>query len=206
MHIIFVSGIGTDVGKTVASAILVEHLQADYWKPVQSGFPTDSQHIKQWISNKKTVIHPEAFCFNQPLPPHIAASREHMSISIQSIIDKMPQTSNPYLIVEGAGGIMVPLNQTQWMYQLIQEMKAEVILVSRNYLGSINHSLLTAACCKQHKIPVLGWIFNDHYLDYEKEIVQWTKIKKIISLTNAKEININFIKKMAKQISLHIIH
>ena len=85
-------------------------------------------------------------------------------------------SSNDFLIIEGAGGLMVPLNGKEFAADLFKKLNAKIILVSRNYLGSINHSLLTAQVCKHYRLPVAGWLFNDQYLDYENEIVQWSGI------------------------------
>src|SRR5438105_12061143 len=92
---------------------------------------------------------------------------------------------------------MVPLNENEFVIDLIQQLNAKVILVSRNYLGSINHSLLTAAICKQRKLNVVGWIFNDQYMNYEDEIVQWSGYKKIASIPFIKDVNSAFIKQQA---------
>src|ERR1044072_6743624 len=114
MKKIFVTGIGTDVGKTVASAIICEALQADYWKPVQTGsyFSTDSDKIRKYISNSRTQIHPEAFVLRQYMPPHAAAELEGKQITLDSI--NVPKTENT-LVIEGAGGIMVPLNEREFI-------------------------------------------------------------------------------------------
>jgi dethiobiotin synthetase len=183
---IFITGIGTGVGKTVAAAIVVEALQADYWKPVQAGLEegTDSLTVQQLISNTHTEIHPELYRLSLPASPHIAAREEgitiqlpHIAAAYQEIVSRQsPATALPprALVIEGAGGIMVPLNEQEFTGDLIARLHARVILVSRNYLGSINHSLLTAAYCKAHNLDVLGWLFNDQYLSYEQEIVAWS--------------------------------
>jgi dethiobiotin synthetase len=159
MSRLFVTGIGTDVGKTVASAILCEALHADYWKPVQTGsyFSTDSDKLKKYISNSKTVIHPESFVLRQYMSPHAAAELEGKHIELSAI--DVPQTSNT-LVIEGAGGIMVPLNDKEFIVDLIVKTEAEVVLVIQNYLGSINHSILSIDALKFRNIPVKGIIFN----------------------------------------------
>lgn len=159
MRRIFVTGIGTDVGKTVASAIIVEALQADYWKPVQTGsyFSTDADKIRKYISNTKTTIHPESFVLKQYMSPHAAAELEGMSISLDKIVP--PKTDNT-LVIEGAGGIMVPLNDKEFIVDMIQSFQAEVVLVIQNYLGSINHSILSIDALRFRNIPVLGIVFN----------------------------------------------
>jgi dethiobiotin synthetase len=220
MNTIFITGTGTDVGKTVAAAIVTEALEADYWKPVQAGFDegTDSIFIQSIISNKKTIIYPETYKLKLPASPHIAARKEGIKISLDEIyadylkivngqrpimnkepvdtIHRSPLTIHN-LIIEGAGGLMVPLNENEFVLDLIKKLNAKVILVSRNYLGSINHSLLTASVCTANNIDVLGWIFNDRYMNYEQEIVQWSGYPKIASLPFSKTISQNFIKEQA---------
>ena len=204
---IFITGIGTGIGKTVVSAIVTEALEADYWKPIQAGFDhgTDALQVSSLITNTKTIIHPEVYKLHMPASPHIAARAEGERISIESIVNSKPSTANNFqlstfnsrLVVEGAGGILVPLNDQEFVIDLIEQLGAKVILVSRNYLGSINHSLLTAAICKQRNIDVIGWIFNDQYLDYEEEIVRWTGYPKIASIPLAEKIDKAFVLQQA---------
>lgn len=155
----FITGIGTGIGKTVVSSILTEKLQADYWKPIQSGDldVSDSLFVGNLISNTKTVIHPERYRLGQPLSPHLSARIDGVHITTDSI--KIPETNNS-LIIEGAGGLMVPLNDKELICDLIKLLGAKVIVVSQNYLGSINHTLLTLEVLKANQIPVEGLIFN----------------------------------------------
>ena len=197
---IFITGIGTGIGKTIVSAIVTEALQADYWKPIQAGFDdgTDALQVSSLISNKKTIIHPEVYKLQMSASPHIAARNEGIEISLKKIVDHSPY---PPLgdggVVEGAGGILVPLNDNEFVIDLIEQLGVRVILVSRNYLGSINHSLLTASICKQRNIDVIGWIFNNQYLDYEEEIVRWSGYPKIASIPLAKKIDKAFVLQQA---------
>ena len=155
---LFVTGIGTDVGKTIASAILTEALQADYWKPIQAGDleHSDSIKIKSQISNSKSHIFENSYKLNTPASPHYAAQLDGIAIDINQI--KEPKTSN-HLVIEGAGGLLVPLNDTDCIIDLIQN-DYEVILVSRHYLGSINHTLLSLEALKNRNIPCAGIIFS----------------------------------------------
>ncbi len=225
MQPIFITGIGTDVGKTLIAAIVTQALQADYWKPIQAGFSegTDSKWINQIINNKSTTIYNEAYKLKLPASPHIAARDEKININLDEILNqfhKIQNTKNKlqeninenslsenlqlstvnYLIIEGAGGLMVPLNDHEFVADLIKKLNAKVILVSRNYLGSINHSLLTAMVCKQYNLDVVGWIFNDQYLQYEDEIVRWSGFPKIASVPFEKNINKDFINEQANKI------
>jgi dethiobiotin synthetase len=159
MKLLFVTGIGTGVGKTLVSAILTETLSADYWKPVQSGFDegTDSETVKKLISKPEGRIFPEIYLLKAPVSPHAAAKKENISIKIKLL--KVPKTKKT-LIIEGAGGLMVPLNDHELMVDFIKKLNAEVILVVRHYLGSINHTLLSVKALEVMKIRVAGIIFN----------------------------------------------
>lgn len=201
MERIFVTGIGTGIGKTFVSAILAKALDADYWKPVQAGYSagTDSEWVANWLQETGSVVHPEVYRLAKPASPHIAAREEGITIDISKICEKIPQNDRT-LLIEGAGGILVPLNETQFVADLIKEMGAKVILVSRNYLGSINHSLLTARVCREMQIPVIGWVFNDQYLDYEEEIVKWSNFPRIASIPWTDNINGTFINSQAAAI------
>lgn len=113
--------------------------------------------------------------------PHLAAEAENIEIKIKNIVNHLPKTKNTF-VIEGAGGLMVPLNKKKLMLNLILKLKAQVIIVSKNELGSINHSLLTAAVLKKEKADVLGWIFNEEYKNYEEEIAGWSGFPVIASV------------------------
>ena len=155
---LFITGISTDVGKTIVSTIITEALEADYWKPIQAGDldNSDSHFIKSKITNQKSIIFPNAYQFNTPASPHLAAELEGITIDLKNIIE--PKTTN-HLVIEGAGGVFVPLNNTDLVIDLIQP-NYKVIVVSRHYLGSINHTLLTIEALKSRNLKVAGIIFN----------------------------------------------
>ncbi|MEO9966236.1 MAG: dethiobiotin synthase [Reichenbachiella sp.] len=153
----FVTGIDTDSGKTVASAILVEKLQADYWKPIQAGAPTDSDTIRSLVKGERK-IHPEGIVLKAPMSPHAAAKLENINLNLTDI--KMPSAEKT-LVIEGAGGLMVPINDHEFVIDLAKQFEAEVILVSRNYLGSINHTMLSIDYLKSNGFDIAGIIFND---------------------------------------------
>ncbi|ADB41528.1 dethiobiotin synthase [Spirosoma linguale] len=156
---LIVAGIGTEIGKTVSSAVLVEALQADYWKPVQSGGldDSDTDTVRRLISNTKSYFHPEAYRLTQPLSPHAAAEIDGVTIDLAKF--NLPETENS-LVVELAGGLMVPLNDHELTIDLVQKLALPVVLVSRNYLGSINHTLLSVEACRSRNIPLVGILFN----------------------------------------------
>ncbi|MFD1256539.1 dethiobiotin synthase [Mucilaginibacter terrae] len=168
---LFVTGIGTDVGKTVVSAILVEKLKADYWKPIQSGDlnNSDTMKVRSLISNKESQFHPEAYRLTQPFSPHKSAALDGITINLNNIT--LPQTNNQ-LIIEGAGGLMVPLNDTHFIIDLIKKFDAEVVLVVKHYLGSINHTLLSLELLKQKKIKVRTLIFNGNRDEWSENVIK----------------------------------
>jgi dethiobiotin synthetase len=170
MEKLFVTGIDTNAGKTVIAAILAEALKADYWKPVQAGelHDTDTMKARALVSNTVSVFHPEAYRLNMPMSPHAAAARDGVTIDLDSIL--LPDTNNT-LIIEGAGGLLVPLNDREFVIDLIKKLDAEVVLVSRHYLGSINHTLLSAGMLKQHGIKVRGIIFNGDEIEGTEAII-----------------------------------
>ncbi|PTT01533.1 dethiobiotin synthase [Pedobacter sp. HMWF019] len=156
---LFVTGIGTGIGKTIVSALITEQLQADYWKPVQAGDleQSDSMKVGSLISNAHSTIHPEAFRLKMAASPHKAAAAEQLEILPEDF--KLPEI-NKQLVIEGAGGLMVPLSETFLMIDLIQQLEAEVVLVIRNYLGCINHTLLSLELLKYRTIPIRQIVFN----------------------------------------------
>ena len=155
---LFITGISTDVGKTIASAIIVEALQADYWKPIQAGDlnHSDTHKVQSLVSNSQSHFHSNSYALQTPASPHLAAAIDGLTIAMNQIQE--PKTTN-HLVVEGAGGILVPLNETQSVVDLIQP-DYKVIVVSRHYLGSINHTLLTIEALQNRQIQVAGIIFS----------------------------------------------
>jgi len=200
MRKIFVTGIGTDVGKTFVSAVLTEALKADYWKPVQCGFEpiTDSALVKKLLSNTESKIQPETYLLKEPLSPHAAAQRENVVIDLKKIT--LPDSKNSALIIEGAGGLMVPLNDKDLMVDLITYFKAETIVVADFYLGSINHTLLTCSELKNRSIPVTGIIFNGDFNQESADIIlKQTGLKMLGAIPREKEINAQVVSKYASQ-------
>lgn len=171
------------MGKTIASAIITEALEADYWKPVQAGdlHNSDTHKIKKYISNSKTQFFENAYALNTPASPHLAAALDGIAIDLKHI--KEPKTKNN-LVVEGAGGVFVPLNETDCVIDLIQP-DYKVIVVSRHYLGSINHTLLTIETLKNKKLNVAGIVFNgDENSASESIILKKTGLKRIGRIDN----------------------
>lgn len=194
-----IAGIGTEIGKTFISSIITEALQADYWKPIQSGALdfTDTDTVKNLISNSKTVFHPEAYRLNQPMSPHAAAAIDGVKIELSKF--ELPRTDN-HLIIELAGGIMVPLNDQETNLDLIKKLNIPVILISKNYLGSINHTLLSVEILKLNNIPIKGIIFNgEQNKSSEDFILDYTKLAHLGRTHFEEVINKNVVKMYADQ-------
>jgi len=169
---LFVTGIGTDVGKTVVSAILCEYYKAKYWKPIQTGknLGTDNDTLGELVSHSQFACFPEAYLFDEPLSPHVAAELENESIRLSEI--KLP-TEDSNLVIEGAGGLLVPINyENQTICDLIESLDCSVVLVVKEYLGNINHTLLSLEHLKMRNINVKGLVFVGDELPKTAEIIE----------------------------------
>jgi dethiobiotin synthetase len=195
---IMVAGIGTGVGKTVVSAILTTLLNGDYWKPIQCGDEetSDSATMRRWLDTTKHVIHSPAYSLKAPLSPHHAARLENTSIRLDAIA--LPQTTRP-LIIEGVGGIFVPLTSNILSIDLFKSWDCKWVIVSKHYLGSINHTLLTIEILKQFCLPILGIIFNGkHYQDSEEAILEISKLSVLGRLLPETDLNPQTIQRYAR--------
>ena len=158
---IFVTGTSTDIGKTVVSGILVAGLRAHYWKPVQTGLNagTDTDWIRRHTAIPESRIHRETYSLQQPLSPHAAAVLEDVEIKLDAFaIPDVPV--DEFLVVEGAGGIMVPLNRQHYMLDLIKSLDIPVLLVVDSQLGTINHTLLSLLQLRRCGIAIVGVVMN----------------------------------------------
>jgi len=197
MKRIFVTGISTEVGKTIASAIITEALEADYWKPIQAGDleHSDSHKIAQLISNKKTFIHKNSYALRTPMSPHAAARIDGVNILSDQI--KEPQTAN-HLVIEGAGGLLVPINEKETILDLIKPTY-KVVIVSRHYLGSINHSLLTIGWLKDRGFDVSILFSGDEHPTTEEIILSKTGIACIGRINEEQSFDAEVIRRYATQ-------
>ncbi|NLR60230.1 dethiobiotin synthase [Chitinophaga polysaccharea] len=202
---IFITGIGTGVGKTISAACVTEALQADYWKPVQTGLleGTDTDTVGSLLSNNVSVCHPEAWLLKAPASPHLAARLENKNIDINRIValSKQYQPLDRALVMEGAGGLLVPINETLSTLDLILALGAKVLVVAQNYLGSINHAMLTARVLQHTGVPVIGWVFNGDYHTNEDDIVRWSGYPKIGRIPQANPVDKAFVQQQAQLLS-----
>jgi len=158
---IFVTGTDTDVGKTVVAAALTLGLDAYYWKPIQSGLTpsTDTADVRRWTGLPGERFVPESYRLREPMSPHAAAEIDDVTIHVERIVATELPTDRP-VVIEGAGGLMVPLNGTDLMIDLVARLGAPVVLVARTALGTLNHTLLSVSELRRRSIPLLGVVLN----------------------------------------------
>lgn len=194
---LFITGISTEVGKTVASAIVTEALQADYWKPIQAGDldNSDSHKVERFISNGATKIFPNSYALKTPMSPHAAAKIDGLKIDLNNI--KEPETNN-HLVIEGAGGLLVPINDTDTIFDLIQP-DYKVVVVSRHYLGSINHSLLTIEALQNKGFEPKIIFSGDEHQTTESIILNKTGVRSLGRIQEEVVFDKTTIKKYATQ-------
>nr|WP_314803163.1 dethiobiotin synthase [uncultured Capnocytophaga sp.] len=192
----FITGISTEVGKTISSAIVVESLQADYWKPIQSGDldNSDTMKVKSLISNSISTFFPSNYEFDYPASPHLSAQMEGRHIELAHI--KRPHSSNT-LVIEGAGGLFVPLNERNTILDLMLPTD-KIVLVSRHYLGSINHTMLSVEALQRRGLNIFGIIFSgEENTATESWIASYTQIPIIGRIEEEPFFDKNTIKKYA---------
>lgn len=202
---IFITGTGTGVGKTITAACITEALNADYWKPVQTGLleGTDTDTVSSLLSNKVSVCHPEAWRLEAPASPHLAARLENCTIDVERILQLADQyqPAGRAFVMEGAGGLMVPVNEEVFTLDLIAALKARVVIVAQNYLGSINHCMLTARMLQHTGVPVIGWVFGGDYHTNEDDVVKWSGYPKIGRIPLTDTVDKAFVQQQAQLLS-----
>jgi dethiobiotin synthetase len=191
----FITGISTEVGKTVAAAIITEALQADYWKPIQAGElnNSDTHKVKRLISNSKSVFHENSYALKTPMSPHAAAEIEGITIDLKKII--VPKTKN-HVVIEGAGGLLVPLNNSETILDIIKP-NYKVIVVSRHYLGSINHTLLTIKLLQEKGFDIAIIFSGDAHKTTEDIIIKMTNVSVIGRINEEPYFDKNVVKEYA---------
>ncbi|WNB18781.1 dethiobiotin synthase [Marivirga arenosa] len=195
----FITAIGTDSGKTLFSTILCEALEADYWKPIQAGFPRDTDFVAAHLSNLVTDLIPEKYVLNTPASPHYAAEIDNVELRAEDF--DLPKTNNPNLVVEGAGGALVPINNSEFVIDLPKQWDMPVILVANLYLGSINHTLLTVSELKRRNIKVKGIVFNGpSNPSSERIILHHSGYQCLLRIKQEKEINKEVVRKYASEL------
>lgn len=200
----FVCGIHTDAGKTVASAVLVKALGAAYWKPVQAGDLdfSDTHKVQQYLQPEQIIALPEAYRLPYPLSPHASAERAGVEVDPSRL--SVPNHAQP-LVIEGAGGLMVPLNRKTLYIDVIPSFQAKVVLVSRHYLGSINHTLLSVEALRSRNIPIEGILFNGtENPETESLVAEYTKLRIIGRIDHADKLDAAFFAQQASKLKAQL--
>ena len=199
---IIVTGIHTGIGKTICSAVLCQALGYDYWKPVQAGDlnNSDSIFIANTVTHPLCKIHKETYRLNTAASPHYAAAVDGIEIKKEAFA--LPASGNK-IIVETAGGIMSPLANDLLVIDLVKQLNLPVLIVSNNYLGSINHTLLSIAALQQKNIEIKGLVFSGSEVAASQSfITAYTGVPLLFTIPEMKEINAAGIKKIADGINL----
>ncbi|MEX0609839.1 MAG: dethiobiotin synthase [Balneolaceae bacterium] len=168
----FVSGTDTGIGKTVVSSMLMSSLDATYWKPIQAGLEeeTDTEFVQRIAEAPDEKIIPEQFRLQTPMSPHAAADIDHVEISLKDFV--LPEFTTKHLIVEGAGGLWVPVNWKKSVMDLIVHLDLPVLLVARSGLGTLNHTLLSIEALENRNVEVFGVILNGPKHQSNKETIE----------------------------------
>ena len=207
----FISGTDTNVGKTIVSAVLATKLEAHYFKPIQCGLNKmnlkDSEVVKS-LSNKAKILN-ELYFLKKPLSPFVAAKQEKKKIDVNKILQFVKNLKTKKLVIEGAGGLNVPINSNYLMSDLCQKLNTPLILVSRTKLGTINHTLMSLEVIKKKKLNLIGIIFfGKKELEtletirfFGKKILK-KNIKILGRLPVAKELSRNTIQAFTKKIEI----
>lgn len=194
----FISAIGTDSGKSLFSAIIVEALKADYWKPIQAGNPPDTSSVRNLVSNTHATFHPEGCKLKTPASPHAAAGIEN--ITLKATAFRMP-LSDKSIIIEGAGGLMVPINDNEYIADFPLLWGIPVILVANLYLGSINHTLLSIEYLRNRNIEVRGIVFNgEANPESERIILQKSGYKLLLRIPKLEKVDKAVVKGLAEDL------
>lgn len=165
----FITGTDTDVGKTVAAAWAMLQLDGVYWKPTQSGMPHDIDTVRALTELPEERFFPSTYVLSEPLSPHEAARRDGVSIDMAAFT--VPETDRP-LVVEGAGGLMVPLNDHSFVIDLIKQLGFPAVLVCRSGLGTINHTLLSLEALRTRGIEIAGLIINGTKAPHNRQALE----------------------------------
>lgn len=182
MNAFAVTGIHTDAGKTIASAVITEALGCTYWKPVQSGSNdrTDTMTVQSLVSNPSCRFLPEAYLLREPLSPHAAARIDNVQIDVDKL--KPVETDSP-LLIETAGGLMSPVNDECTVIDYVQRFQLPAVLVSAAYLGSISHTLLCMELLRQRGVDVKALIFcGERNPESEEFILRYTQFDKVLHI------------------------
>jgi dethiobiotin synthase len=192
----FVTGTDTGIGKTVVSSILTKGLDASYWKPIQAGLEeeTDTEFVRRTTDLPAKQILSERYRLNTPMSPHAAADIDDVSIALDDF--SLPDYHTDHLVVEGAGGLMVPINEEDMIIDLISYLSLPVVLVARSTLGTLNHTFLSLEALRRRDIPILGVVLNGPEHSSNRETIQeYGEIEILSEIDTINDINAQTLKK-----------
>lgn len=201
---LFITGTDTGIGKSVVSALMTAGLSATYWKPIQSGLQdeTDTEFVKRVTELPPAHFRGERYRLNEPLSPHASAAIDGVSISLTDFT--LPEYETDHLIVEGAGGLMVPLNDEAMIIDLIQLLDIPVLLVARSELGTLNHTFLSLEALRNRDIPVIGVILNGPKNESNRKAIEkYGKVEIIGEIEKIRKLNSNSLTSTFKNIFHH---
>ena len=194
----FVTATDTDSGKTLFSTILATKLKAKYWKPIQAGSPSDTSEVSNYIGKQNCLK--ERFSLNAAMSPHAAARLDGIQINLSDF--SLPEINEP-LVIEGAGGVLVPINDKNTVADLIEQLNIPIIIVSNTYLGSINHTMLTIQECKRRDLQIAGLVFNgEENEETEKFILANSGLKCLLKIPRLDKIDKKIINELAQELTL----
>ncbi|HYW36022.1 MAG TPA: dethiobiotin synthase [Balneolaceae bacterium] len=194
---LFVTGTDTGIGKTVVSAMLTAGLNATYWKPVQSGLEgeTDTRAVKRLTELPASHFKPETYRLSEPLSPHASAQIDGVTIDMSDF--KIPDYSTNHLIIEGAGGVLVPMNDDSMMIDLMAQLNIPALVVARSELGTLNHTFLTLEALRKRHIPILGVIMNGPKNESNRKAIEnYGNIDVLAEIKPMDEVNAQFLTKI----------
>jgi dethiobiotin synthase len=189
-ELLFVSGTDTDIGKTVVSSMLIAGLKAGYWKPVQAGRDpvTDTEFVQQLTGLPDSHFYPETYNLKTPMSPHAAAEIDNMEIGLDRI--SVPNYTQKHLIIEGAGGLIVPLNERDYIIDLIHALNIPVLLVAKSGLGTLNHTLLSIEALNNRTIQIFGVVLvGETHHSNEQAILHYGRVEKLFRVPHLKQLN-----------------
>ena len=188
---LFITGTDTGIGKTLVSAMILAGLEGKYWKPIQSGLEeiTDTEWVKEKTGLDESHFFSETYRLNKPLSPHASAEADGVHIELEKF--KIPQiTQGETLIIEGAGGLMVPMNEKDLMIDLIKKCNVPALLVARSELGTINHTVLSINQMRHENINIYGVVMNGPKNSSNRDAIEaFGKVKVIAEIENIENIN-----------------
>jgi len=193
---LFITGTDTAVGKTVISAMLMAGLNATYWKPIQSGLEeeTDASWIQRVTQLPSKQFLPESYRLSAPLSPHASSQLDGIRIDMDQM--RLPNNKRR-LIIEGAGGVLVPINEKDFIVDLIKQLNIPVLIVAPNRLGTINHTLLTIKLIRDYKLQIFGIVLNGEPNKINKQAIEkYGKIPVVAEIPHIKNITSSTLKEL----------